>query len=61
MIMINYYGVDDERQLMTSDLHLFVDRIVELVSNAGDKVLRNFILPSTVVIKPAGRQFMTIK
>ena len=45
MIMINCYGVNDESQLMTSDLHLFVNSIdVELVSNAGDEVLRNFIL-----------------
>ena len=43
--MINCYGVNDESQLMTSDLHLFVNSIdVELVSNAGDEVLRNFIL-----------------
>ena len=45
MIMINCYGANDESQLMTSDLHLFVNSIdVELVSNAGDEVLRNFIL-----------------
>ena len=45
VIMINCYGVNDESQLMTSDLHLFVNWIdVELVSNAGDEVLRNFIL-----------------
>ena len=43
--MINCYGANDESQLMTSDLHLFVNSIdVELVSNAGDEVLRNFIL-----------------
>ena len=45
VIMINCYGAKDERQLMTSDLHLFVNWIdVELVANAGDEVLRNFIL-----------------
>ena len=42
--MINCYGVNDESQLMTSDLHLFVNWIdVELVSNAGDEILRIFI------------------
>ena len=47
--MINCYGVNDESQLMTSDLHLFVNWIdVEPVSNAGDEILRIFILPSTV-------------
>ena len=44
-MMINCYGVKDERQLMTSDLYLFVKWIdVELVSNTGDEVWRIFLL-----------------
>ena len=49
MMMINCYGVNDERQLTISDLHLLVNWIdVELVANAGDEVWRIFILSSTV-------------
>ena len=47
--MVDFAGFrdfnNDERQLMTSDLHLLVNcNDVELVSNAGDEVLRIFIL-----------------
>ena len=48
-MFINCYGVNDERQLTISDLHLLVNWIdVELVANADDEVWRIFILSSTV-------------